>query len=236
MKLNIMQDILASALGVTARAVSTRSTLPVLANVLLTAKGSSLVLAATDLEVGITCQVDAQVEREGQLTVPARTLTDLVATLPKDGMIRLELDADKTALKVRCGASRTEIKGIPASEFPALPTPGDTTGLLLDGGELKEAILQVAPAASEDDARPTLQGVFLYLAEDQAVLYAADGFRLTKRALKLLTAVEKPGGAIIPSAALADLARTLDGSEIQMLLPIGGGRVIFRSQKFEVFA
>ncbi len=236
MKLNITQETLAVGLGIVSRAVAARSTLPVLANVLLTAKGKQLTLAATDLETGIICQVEAQVESEGQYTVPARTLAELVSTLPKDGTIKLELNADNTALKVRCGASKTEIKGISAGEFPALPTPGDEPGLKLDGGELKEAILQVIPAASEDDARPTLQGVFVSLAGDRLTLYAADGFRLTRRSLKLPEAVEKAGGAIVPAAGLASLARTLNGGEIQMLLPRNGGRVIFFNQTILVFA
>ena len=236
MKLNIQQETLAAGLGIASRAVAARSTLPVLANVLLIAKDKQLTLAATDLETGIICQVEAQVESEGQYTVPARTFVELVSTLPKDSTIKLELNADNTALKVRCGASKTEIKGIPAAEFPALPSPGDEPGLQLDGGELKEAIQQVIPAASEDDARPTLQGVFVSLAGDQVTLYAADGFRMTRRSLKLPEAVEKPGGAIVPAASLASLARTLNGGEIQMLLPRNGGRVIFFNQTTLVFA
>jgi len=236
MKLNILQETLAAGLGIASRAVAARSTLPVLTNVLLTAKGKRLILAATDLETGIICQVEAEIETEGQYSVPARTLTELVATLPKEGAIHLELNADKTALKVRCASSKTEIKGIPASEFPALPIPGDEPGLRLDGGELKEAILQVIPAASEDDARPTLQGVFVSLAGDQVTLYAADGFRMTRRSLKLPEAVEKAGGAIVPAAGLASLARTLNGGEIQMLLPRSGGRIIFFNQSLQVFA
>ena len=253
MKLNISQEKLAAGLGIASRAVAARSTLPVLTNVLLTAKGKHLILAATDLETGIICQVEAEVESEGQYSVPARTLVELVATLPKDSAIRLELNADKTALKVRCGSSKTEIgdaahgsgrinesvsriAGIPASEFPALPALGDEPSLRLDGSELKEAILQVVPAASEDNARPTLQGVYVLLARNQITFYAADGFRMTRRSLKLPEAVEKPGSAIVPAAALANLARTLNGGEIQMLLPRVGGRIIFFNQSLQVFA
>ncbi len=117
MKTNVSQQQLAHGLGIVSKAVAARSTLPVLSNVLLATDDGRLRLSATNLEVGITCWIGAQIIEDGSITVPARTLTDLVSTLPGD-TVYMELNSQTQTLNVKCGSSSTDIKGLDAQEFP----------------------------------------------------------------------------------------------------------------------
>ena len=128
MKVTILQESLTRGLSLVSRAVSPRSTLPVLSNVLVATDEGRLRLSATNLELGITCWIGAKIEEEGSTTVPARTFVDLVATLPAE-QVSLNLNAQTQTLNVRCGASNTDIKCIDAQEFPPLPVP-DMEGAL----------------------------------------------------------------------------------------------------------
>src|SRR5512135_3426493 len=122
MKATVLQEHLAHGLSVVSRAVSPRSTLPVLANILVATDEGRLRLSATNLELGITCWIGARIEDEGSTTVPARTFTDLVGTLPPE-QVSLSLNARTQTLTVKCGTSVTDIKGIDAQEFPPIPVP-----------------------------------------------------------------------------------------------------------------
>src|SRR5512136_2099334 len=115
MKVSVLQENLARGLSVVSRAVSPRSTLPVLANVLVATDEGRLRLSATNLELGITCWIGAQVSEEGAVTVPSRTFADLINKLPNDQVM---LNLKKAQLNVRCGGSTTDINGIDANEFP----------------------------------------------------------------------------------------------------------------------
>ena len=117
MKVTILQENLARGLGIVSKAVSPRSTLPVLANVLIASDEGRLRLSATNLEMGITCWIPARIEEEGSTTVPARTFGDLVSTLPSD-QVMLKLDTQTQTLNVRGGTSTNDIKCIDAQEFP----------------------------------------------------------------------------------------------------------------------
>src|ERR1035437_10185696 len=119
MKAIVNQQQLAHGLSIVSRAVSPRSTLPVLSNVLVASDEGRLRLSATNLELGITCWIGAKIEEEGSTTVPARTFLDLVGTLPQEP-VSLSLASATQTLNVRCGASNTDIKCIDAQEFPPL--------------------------------------------------------------------------------------------------------------------
>ena len=125
MKVSVLQENLAQGLSVVSRAVSPRSTLPVLANVLVATDEGRLRLSATNLELGITCWIGAKISEDGSTTVPARTFSDLVNTLP-NGHVDMDLTVRTQSLNVRSGASTTDIKCIDAQEFPPMPMPEDT--------------------------------------------------------------------------------------------------------------
>jgi DNA polymerase-3 subunit beta len=205
MRVSVLQENLAHGLGIVARAVSPRSTLPVLANVLVATDEGRLRLSATNLELGITCWIGAKIEEEGSTTVPARTFSDLVGTLPSE-KVDMTLNVRTQTLNVRCSASTTDIKCIDAQEFPPMPVPDLTDGIQINVTDFKEMIQQVVFAASSDEARPVLTGVLLAAQGDQITMQAADGFRLSVRKAQLSTPVPRAIKAIIPARALSELA------------------------------
>ena len=235
MKVNVLQESLARGLSIVSRAVSPRSTLPVLSNVLVASDEGRLRLSATNLELGITCWIGAKIEDEGSTTVPARTFVDLVGTLPQE-QVSLSLATATQTLNVRCGASNTDIKCIDAQEFPPLPVPDMEGAILLNVADFKDMISQVIFAASVDEARPVLMGVLVSVDKDIITMAAADGFRLSVRKGTLSQPVPQPVSAIIPARALGELARIAsDGNEIiSMVMPKGRGQVIFRMKEVEV--
>ncbi len=235
MKVTVLQESLAHGLSIVSRAVSPRSTLPVLSNVLLASDEGRLRLSATNLELGITSWIGAKIEEEGSTTVPARTFVDLVGTLPQE-QVSFSLATATQTLNVRCGASNTDIKCIDAQEFPPLPVPEMEGAILLNIADFKDMISQVIFAASVDEARPVLMGVLVTVEKDTITMAAADGFRLSVRKGTLSQAVPQPVTAIIPARALGELARVAsDGNEtISMVMPKGRGQVIFRMKEVEV--
>jgi DNA polymerase-3 subunit beta len=235
MKVTVLQENLARGLSIVSRAVSPRSTLPVLANVLIASDDGRLRLSATNLEMGITCWIGAKIEEEGSTTVPARTLADLVGTMP-DPQVSLTLNTQNQTLNVRSGSSTNDIKGIDAQEFPPLPVPDFDEAILISMADFKEMIHQVAFAASTDEARPVLMGVLLIVEGDKVTMAAADGFRLSVRSATLSAAAPASVSAIIPARALSELARIASDGEqtVQMVIPKGRGQVVFRVKDAEL--
>jgi DNA polymerase-3 subunit beta len=235
MKVTVLQENLAHGLGIVSRAVSPRSTLPVLSNVLIASDEGRLRLSATNLELGITCWIPARIEQEGSTTVPARTFSDLVNTLPTD-QVMLALDSKTQTLNVRGGASTNDIKCIDAQEFPPLPVPDLEGAVQLNVAEFREMIQQVAFAASTDEARPVLMGVLIQVEKDKLTMAAADGFRLSVRKATLSAPAPAPISVIVPARALTELARVAsDGEEtISMVTPKGRGQVVFHVKDVEV--
>jgi DNA polymerase-3 subunit beta len=212
MKVSCLQENLAKGLAIVGRAVASRSTLPVLANILLATDQGRLKLAATNLELGITCWIGAKVEEEGATTVPARLLGEFVNSLPND-KIDLALTVRTQTLHLACQRYVANIKGIDAEEFPLIPTVADTPTVALEPDLLREMIGQVAFAAAADDSRPVLAGVLMSFRDNSLTLAAADGFRLSVR-----TATIEPPAAgslaalagldvIVPARAMQEVAR-----------------------------
>jgi DNA polymerase-3 subunit beta len=235
MRVTVLQENLARGLGIVSKAVSPRSTLPVLANILIASDEGRLRLSATNLEMGITCWIAARIEEEGSTTVPARTFSDLVSTLPGDQVL-LKLDTSTQTLNVRGGTSTNDIKCIDAQEFPPLPVPDFEDAVQINVGDFREMIHQVAFAASSDEARPVLMGVLVQVDKDKLTMAAADGFRLSVRKAVLSAPSAASISAIVPAQALKELARVATDSEepIYMVLPKGRGQVVFRVKDVEV--
>jgi DNA polymerase-3 subunit beta len=235
MKVTVLQENLAHGLSVVSRAVSPRSTLPVLANILIASDEGRLRLSATNLELGITCWIPARIDQEGSTTVPARTFADLVNTLPAEQVL-LALDTKSQTLNVRGGTSTNDIKCIDAQEFPPLAVPDLDGAVQLKVADFREMIQQVAFAASTDEARPVLMGVLLTVEKDKLVMAAADGFRLSVRKATLAAPAPAAVSAIIPARSLMELARVaVDGAEtVKMVIPKQRGQVVFRLKDVEV--
>lgn len=235
MKLTITQAQLAYGLGVVSRAVSPRSTLPVLNNILIATDEGRLRLSATNLELGITCWIGADIEDEGSITIPARIFFDLVNTLPGE-KVNLSLNTRTQTLNIHCGTSNFDIKGIDAQEFPPMPITDLSTGVELNISDFKEMIHQVSFAASTDDARPVLQGVLMEIKNNEISLAATDGFRISVRKAELSTSLSEPVKVIIPARSLSELARiATDGKQtVTMIVPPDRGQAIFHMENAEL--
>ena len=210
MKSALLQENLNKGIGIVGRTVSSRAQLPILANILLEAELGKLKLTSTNLETGVSVWLAAKTETKGKTTLPAKVLTELVATLPQE-TISLEADGDK--LKISCGRFRSVINGISAAEFPEVPSlKGKETKkeIRLKKELLKAAIEQTAVAAGVDDSRPIFTGIKLEICPTGLRLAATDGYRLSVKTVNNF----KPGTIkktlIVPARALLELARSLD--------------------------
>jgi len=238
MKLTILKDNLAKGLSLVSRAVSSRSTLPVLNNVLLMTDGSRLRLSATNLTVAITCWLEANVEADGVTTVPAKTLSDVAATIASGDSVSLTLEKDTLTLKA--SASRTAIKGIPADEFPLIPRGDAPEGAAveIEVAALRDAIRKTIFCAAADDARPILTGVLFHALSGQGTFAATDGFRLSVARVPVSGESLDPasGGVkvIIPAETLAHLDRVLDDGTVTLRVPHNQNQIIFTAEAVEL--
>jgi DNA polymerase-3 subunit beta len=222
-----MQENLARGLSVVSRAVSSRSTLPVLANVLLKTEDAGLKLTATNLEIGITYWVPGKIDEDGATTVPAKLLTDLVNSLPPGDKVELEVTAGDT-LHVKAGRFQTHIKGIDAEEFPVIQTAGERPTTRIAQNVLRRALAETAFAAASDEARPILTGVLARFEGDQLTLAAADNYRIAVKTVPILDAVPETS-VVIPARALNELSRILADVDdpVEVVLAAGRNQVLF---------
>ncbi len=235
MKVSCLQEQLSKGLSVVGRAVSTKTTLPVLNHILIatetTEEGGRLKLAATNLEISITYWVSAKVEEEGEITVPARLLTDFVAGLGSDN-VYMNLDEQTLTLNVRSGRYEANIKGIAAEDFPSLPSmanPGNTAEIA--ASIFREAVSQVAFAASSDETRPVLTGIFANFSGDVLTVAAADSFRLAVKTTTLLSEVPNNFSIILPARAMVELSRIVpdDESPIEISVTANKSQALFKT-------
>lgn len=235
MKATVTQQHLAHGLSIVSRAVSPRSTLPVLANVLMATDEGRLRLSATNLELGITCWIPAQIAEEGSITIPARTIVDLVSTFSPDNVV-MTLDERTQTLNLVCNSSVHDIKGIDAQDFPPMPVTDPSEGIELNLTDFKDMIQQVAFAASADEARPVLQGVKMDVVDNEITLAATDGFRISVRKETFTNPIQHNVSVIIPARAMNELARVFSEADksVAMVVPQGRGQVIFRLKDVEL--
>jgi DNA polymerase-3 subunit beta len=231
MKISCLQENLARGLATVGRAVASRSTLPVLSNILLQSDEGRLRLAATNFEIGINCWVGARVEEEGSVTVPARLLSDFVNSLPP-GQIDMELSERTQTLNVKCARFEANIKGIEASEFPDVPTAESIEGqnsLHLEADTFRRMIDQAVFAAATDESRPILTGVLAQFHQGGLTLAAADGFRLAVTSADVGVDVDETAGVIVPARALAELSRISGDQEdpIELIITPNRNQILF---------
>ena len=237
MKVSSLQENLNRGLSIVGRAVPVRSTLPQASHVLLETDGGRVKLVATDLTIAVTCWIGATVEEEGAVTVPARLLTDFVASLPNE-KIDLNVTGRGKQLHIVCARNEATIAGMDAQDFPPVPSVSDGLTLTLAPGTLRKAIQQVQFAAATDDTRPVLTGIHTLAEGNVLTLAAADGFRLAVHHLPLDQDVAEKVEVIIPARALREVERLLgeDDEPVEMAINAGRSQVLFRMKTVEVVA
>jgi DNA polymerase III subunit beta len=235
MKITCKQQDLSRGLTAVSHAVSNRSTLPILSNILLATDQGRLKLSATNLEIGINCWVDAQIQEEGSTTVPARLLTDLVSRLPQ-ASVDLAVSDGSNTLNVKGQGSNANIKGMDASEFPLIPSAeGGEPPVMLDAVLLKEMIAEVAFAAADDDTRPVLTGVLVQVSDEKITFAAADAFRLAVRIAPLPGDDHPRGDILIPARTLIELARILPAEgPVEMIVTPNRSQVLFHTPQLDL--
>lgn len=222
MKLQVTQENLAKALNSVSRVASSRGTLPILSNVLLKTVGNRLSIAATNLDIAITHYIGSKVGEEGAITVPARLMQDFVSSLP-GGVIELKLDDYK--LNISTDKYQSVINGVTAEDFPVMPAIADGKSWTISGKTLKTALQQVIVAASSDEARPVLTGVFVHSHEGELYMVATDSYRLAE---KKLQKTKEDVKLLIPASALQDLLRILGEYEDEVTVTHDDQQVLFK--------
>lgn len=193
-----------------ARAVSSRSSLPILGHLLIRTQDSKIRLAATDLEIGVECSVTANVEEAGSMTVPARVFSEVLSTLPDTDVI---LSVDEGArVSLKCGTSDYQILGLPAEEFPMLPEVKDEISFKIEKATLRKAIEQTIFAVSQDESRASLTGILLMLQEENLRMVSTDTHRLCVTD-SLITEGKGESTAIVPGRAMGELHRIVSDKE-----------------------
>jgi DNA polymerase III subunit beta len=206
-RVSCLQENLQRALGRVGRAVASRTSLPVLSNVLISTDDGRLRIAATNLEIGVTTWIEADIQEEGRITIDARLLNEFVNTLPA-GAVQLEVDPTRLSLAVRAGRDEASINGIDAEDFPVIPSVSDEGfGVEIDGQRLREMISLVEFAAASDDSRPVLAGVLTRFEGNSVILAAADGFRMAVNEGEIATPVSERTDLIVPARSYRELAR-----------------------------
>lgn len=235
MRISCIQENLNRGLGIVGRATATRTTLPITSHILMSTDQSRLKLAATNLEIAISCWIGAQIEEEGAIAIPAGLLTDFVNSLPSD-RIDMSVAPGTQTMELKCARSEARISGQKADEFPPIPQIGEGITTKVETQPLRTAINQVVFAAALDDSRPVLTGSYVQFTGDKLTLVAADGFRLAVHNLSLAAPVDQEVGVIIPARSLRELDRLLRDQEEPVALTINPQRsqIIFRLKNVEI--
>jgi DNA polymerase-3 subunit beta len=209
LKIICSKDELVQGLSVVSRAVSTRTSVQILSGILLEARGSEVQLAATDMELSLRANVAAQVEGDGAIVLPGRTLVDIARLLPADE-VSIEHKPAESVVHVVSGSASYQLNAFNPEDFPRLPVTDAVATFTVERESLLETIGRVARAASKDESRPVLTGVLVQFAPGKLVMAATDSYRLAVKETELAGSTTELE-AIVPGRALTELARIATG-------------------------
>ena len=207
MKFICTRENLNNGLSVVNHLASHNANLPILNNVLINAKDGIITLATTNLEIGVKVVVRGKIETEGSYTVPARLFSEFISLLPNEN-VNVELESD--GLNVSCKNSQTQIKGISAEDYPLIPDISKDKKVIVDMQTFKEVLGQTVFAATLDDNRPEISGVFFNFKGKDLIVAATDSYRLAEKKIKVEGSIDQK--IIIPLKTLQELSRILANS------------------------
>jgi DNA polymerase III subunit beta len=224
MKFSATKEKILEGLQQVQNVVSTRTTLPILSNVLLQAKEGTVNLTTTDLDVGVRGGFEANVDKAGATTLPARRLFTIIRELPSSE-ISVEIDG-KNAASIRSGQSFFKILGLPEEEFPPLPKFENAKVVTMRQKDLRDGLRKTAYAISTDETRYVLNGVLFSFKENKLTLVATDGRRLAMVDIELEFPRSHEADIIIPTKAVTELQRLLaDDGDVK--ISVGTGQIAF---------
>jgi DNA polymerase-3 subunit beta len=223
MKFSIARSEMADALTVVAKALSSRSTLPILSGVLITAGDGKIELQATDLEISVKHSAAALVEKEGSVVVPGKLLTDIVRSLPEAAV---SMETEGEAAHVTCAQSSFTVRTLPAADFPKFPEVAVDKQMKLSGSVLAASVKQVARAVSRDETRAIITGVLLVTEGPSLRLVATDSYRLALRERVLETAPGEDIEVVVPGRALDEVSRLAQSSD-EVVIGVSHNQIVF---------
>ena len=226
MKFSVAKDKLLEGLQAVQNVVSTRTTLPILSNVLIRADNGALSLTTNDLDVGMSCSVEAKVEKPGGTTLPARRLAGIVKELPA-AEVNVEVDG-KNVATIRCGPSFFKMMGLAEDEFPALPKLETAKGFSIKQKDLKDALRKTSYAISTDETRYVLNGILFSFKENKLTLVATDGRRLALVDLEVEFPRSNEVDVVVPAKCVTELSRIL-GDEGDLKMSVGENQIAFEA-------
>jgi DNA polymerase-3 subunit beta len=220
------RDELAEKLQVVGRGVSTRTSVQILAGVLLRATEGELSLAATDMEISLRVSLEAQVEDQGSVVVPGRLLVDIVKLLPP-GEVTITHRAEEGIVEVLCGPASYRLHTYAAEDFPRLPEIDDAAVFTVDQAAFVDTVGRVSRSASRDESRPVLTGVLVRFEGEKLVMAATDSYRLSVKETTLSGGPGQELEAIVPARALGELARVAQGEERSLQVGVQENQIVF---------
>jgi DNA polymerase-3 subunit beta len=211
-----MRELLVEGIQVVQNAVSQKSSLPILSNVLLETENGELKLTATDLDIGISSAIPATVIQEGAITVPAKKFFDIIRALPEGSEVELSMKKSNS-LNIKSGKANFKIVGLPKEEFPQLPVFKDKDSITLNQKTLKEMMNLTDFAISKDDTRYVLNGILLSVKGDNLEMVSTDGRRLAAASKKLAKKTLVDRAVIVPTKTAQEVKRMLlDEGEVKI--------------------
>lgn len=232
MKFTITREKLQEGLVAVAASVPTKTTLPVLSNLLVEATRDGLRLSGTDLDIAVSTTIPASVDQEGAITLPARKLVEIVRELPS-AAIRITSSGEQR-VAIECGKSKFKLLGLPKEEFPAFPAVKFESGWRVPSKDLQKLISHVAFAASTEESRPILNGVLWELKNDRMRMVATNGHRLARMDVPVVGGGGQQADLIVPPKALDQIKR-LFAADDEVELAKSENHLGFRSASTQVF-
>jgi len=234
MKLTCTQENFKKAIYSTERVVGKQITLPILENVLLQTDQGMLKISATNLEIGVFLKIGAKIEKEGMITVPARLLSNFVNNLPAESTVSLSV-IDQT-LYIESGASKAQIKGLQAQDFPIIPEMEGEFLFSLPAQEMRDAIPRLAVCVSLDSTRPELTGMNVVLQKNEVRIAATDSFRLAEAVINLKKAnsqnydifIDKTNSIIVPLNTFLEVFRVIGNETQEIEVSIEESQIFFQ--------
>src|SRR5512144_1653094 len=200
MRFTISREKLQEGLAAVAASIPAKTTLPVLANILVETTDKGIRLSGTDLDIAVSTEVAADVESQGAITIPAKKLAEIARELPPSPVKIAAAGEQRVTLE--CGRSRFKLLGLPRDEFPTFPTVRFNESWRVRSGDLQKLISHTAFAVSTEESRPILNGVLWELRPDLMRMVATNGHRLSKMELPIASTGAQSNDLIVPPKAL----------------------------------
>ena len=230
MDLQVTQENLQKAVSNVARIASGRATLPILHNILISTDSNMLKLSATNLDIALTQRVGTKIKKSGTITVPARLFQDYINNLPKT---TITLKQEGSKVYISTNDQESTINGMASDEFPVMPEIKNSKKITVQSSVLKQTLQQVVFAASSDEARPVLTGVYIHVIENKLYIAATDSYRLAE---KIIEGVKGDTSLLVPQSAMSDLLRILSDSSGSVDIVYDDQQVRFEVEDAEMVA